>query len=161
MATFSLIKMLKNSDDKWNVHKIPKPVITWPFKRITVVIIKTLKIWKKSLSTWIKIQLFIYTRNMSIGHWRPHTPLICQSYDSRSNIFRTTCATSWKLRIFYKVKGKNLTNTIKIHKQTPRCICTHTDQHSCKLSGLQVKYFLSCAWTSWKLQIYTTVSLGQ
>jgi hypothetical protein len=29
------------------------------------------------------------------------------------------------------------------------------DQHSCKLSDLQVKYFLSYAWTSWKLQIYT------
>ncbi|XP_060577276.1 uncharacterized protein LOC132734532 [Ruditapes philippinarum] len=34
------------------------------------------------------------TRNVSIGHGCPHTPLFCQSYDSRSNIFWTTCATS-------------------------------------------------------------------
>jgi hypothetical protein len=27
------------------------------------------------------------TRNVSIGHGCPHTPLFCQSYDSRSNIF--------------------------------------------------------------------------
>jgi hypothetical protein len=29
---------------------------------------------------------------------------LCQSYDSRSNIFWTTCATSWKLKIFYSTK---------------------------------------------------------
>jgi hypothetical protein len=44
----------------------------------------------------------------------PHTPLFCQSYDSRSNIFGLRVQQIENLKAFTKyneVKGKNFTNT--------------------------------------------------
>jgi hypothetical protein len=72
------------------------------------------------------------TRNLSIGHECSHTPQFCQSYDGQE---------------LYKYWINAQANP-KVHKYM-------ADQHSGKLSNLQVNYFLRYAWTSWKLQIYT------
>jgi hypothetical protein len=53
------------------------------------------------------------TRNL-IRFRMPHTPLFCQYYDSRLNIFRVTCDKRWKLQMFtnfYMVKYNYSKNT--------------------------------------------------
>jgi hypothetical protein len=46
------------------------------------------------LSIYFMPYISYATRNVSIGHGCPHTPLFCQSYVSRSNMFWATCAIS-------------------------------------------------------------------
>jgi hypothetical protein len=59
--------------------------------------------WKKNTTTFKKTKCN-KTKNVSIGHGCPHTPLFCQSYD----ISWATCFTAWKLFIFLLSKGQDL-----------------------------------------------------
>jgi hypothetical protein len=109
---------------------------------------------KKKLYRATEYGIILLPRNVSIRHRCPNTPLFCQSYVSKTNIIWTTCASSWKGQ---ECNGQELYKYWINSKANPKVdkYTSSADQHFCKLSGLQVKYFLSYAWTNWKLKIFT------